>query len=186
MIKTSETTHVLNLIPDYVLELLPPAESDRVAHHLARCQECHQAMASERELSRSVQRTLRAVSAPDRAKLRQLIPASPARPKWTASQLFLSPGWAAVGLLLLVAFGAIGLYLNQQPVSWTFEQPTVGSTAVLLTDTPTQTATRNIAATVDFEALAPGSAASPPTSVQHVAPEIRPVLAPVPAAVLYH
>ncbi|HSG15964.1 MAG TPA: zf-HC2 domain-containing protein, partial [Anaerolineae bacterium] len=149
----SKTPHVVGLISDYVLELLPGDESERVTAHLSRCPECRRAMATERQVGQSVRSTLQATSDIDQTRLRQAMPRPPVNADPDQRLLAWSPGLAAVGILLLIMCGTLVLYLNHRPAGWSSTPPAALSTAVITTNTPTQTATREIAATADQDGM---------------------------------
>jgi len=186
MNETVDKTHVMGLISEYVLDLLPREETIRVARHLASCETCHKAMTEERKMTRSVRGTLQLVSAPDPERLRRLMPVADKARQPILSHFTLAPSWTAVALLLLIALGVMGLYLNQPSIYWSFEGPTASATAVLMTDTPTQQVTRDMTATAKSEALSPHADRARLPVGRSELPEITPVLAPVPAAPLYH
>jgi len=56
--------HVLPLITDYVLDLLPGSERRRVELHAAECADCRQALKSERQPGDLVRRTVQAATEP--------------------------------------------------------------------------------------------------------------------------
>ena len=186
MTQISETAHVVNLLSDYVLELLPGDESARVAAHISGCRDCRRALTSERNVGRLVWNTLNEVSVPGQGKLQQRMPPPPAVHGRAIPLLTFSPRLAAAGIMLILICSTLFLYLNQRPGVWTFASPTAWSTAVILTDTPTQTATREFAATVEQGAAPSPSNMAPAGENARDALAPEPALVPVPAAPLLH
>jgi anti-sigma factor RsiW len=180
MTKSTESSHVDNLISDYVLGLLPGDEANWVAAHTSSCAACRRTLVQEQEIGRSVKRTLSQDTMPNPEQLRRLMPAAPSRAR--SAVPLLSPGLAAAVIMVLALFSAITLFASQRPGAWSLSAPTAYSTAVMLTDTPTQTATREV--TVTAEGLEAYSSPAPvfqaATAGQAVVP--APALVPVPAA----
>jgi hypothetical protein len=83
--------------------------------------------------------------------------------------------------MLVLVLGAIGLFSSQRTGSWGLYAPTAHSTSVFVTDTPTQTATREVTATAEAFEIHNSSAPIDSVSMDHpVLP--APALVPVPAA----
>lgn len=186
MNQTTDSTHVTKLIPDFVLGLLPGDEAAWVAAHAAHCGQCRQALAQEQGVGRTVKATLSRVTATDKDRVRQLMPKAPVSSGVRSGWPFPSPALAAAAVVLVVLFSAAALFVSQRPGAWKLSAPTARSTTVMLTDTPTQTATREVTATAEgLEAnagpvLGRRSQSASPAS----APVPVPALAPVPAAPL--
>jgi len=180
MIRSTEQSHVRTLIPEYVLGLLPGEQANWVAAHTAHCADCRLALAREQEIGRSVKTTLARVGTADSDRLRRLMPPAPDRNRLARPRL--SPGLAAAGIMLLILFSTISLFAVQRPGAWSLTAPTAHSTTVMLTDTPTQTATREMTATV--EGVGAVSSPSPAARSAAAGPAIAPApaLVPVPAA----
>lgn len=182
MKRASDSTHVPKLIPDYVLGLLPVDEARWVDAHLAGCGQCRQALTTEQAIGRSVKVTLSKASSPDADQIRRLMPSPPLSTGALVRWPIMSPGLAAGMIALLLVFGAFALFALQQPGAWGLTAPTARSTTVLLTDTPTQTATREITVTAEgLEAIVSPSPASPAPAPNRAAMPV-PALAPVPVA----
>ncbi len=186
MTRSIDSSHVSNLIPDYVLGLLPGDQADWVTAHTAHCAPCRQALAQEQKISRSVKASLARATSPDRDRLQRLMPAAPGPRVAGIGWRRLSPGLAAASVVLVLLIGAVALFVGQQPGAWGLTAPTAQATAVLLTDTPTQTATREMTATVQGrQALtSPAPAAQAAEAGQAVVPV--PAMVPVPAAPVLH
>ncbi|MBK8933657.1 MAG: zf-HC2 domain-containing protein [Chloroflexi bacterium] len=134
--------HVLPLISDYVLDLLPGSERRRVELHAAECAACRQALKSERQLGDLVRRTVQAATEPGYGRLPQLMPAIPSRrPAKASHRQHPQRQLALAGLLLLLLIGTFGLRFGQTRRAW---QPPL-PTAVVSTATITSTATATLA-----------------------------------------
>lgn len=186
MARSTDSTHVHNLIPDYVLGLLPGDQANWVAAHTSHCGACRRTLAQEQQISRSVKLTLSRATRPDEGRLRRLMPPTPASPPARSTWSLFSPGMAAAGIMLILLFSAIALFASQRPGTWGLSAPTARSTAAMLTETPTQTATRELTATAEgLEAASRPAAAVQAASVsQAIVP--APAIIPVPAARILH
>jgi len=184
MAQLIETPHVDTLVTGYALGLLSEEELVSVTDHIKSCNECRRAWFSEQSLARAAKETLMRASAPDKDRIQHLMPVPPAtpRPRWRV--LPLAPGLAAAAVMFLVLFSAIALFSVQRPGTWTFSAPTTGTAEIVLTNTPTQTATFEFTATADLDESATVSSLTIPaaTGVQTLVP--APSSAPVPAASL--
>jgi hypothetical protein len=149
MIRSTDSSHVLNLIPDFVLGLLPGDDAQWVAAHVSCCGVCRQALVDEEAIGRAVRSTLERMSPVDSRTFQRLAPDAPALARATLRRPRWSPGLAAAALTILLLVGALTLFAGLQPGSWVLSAPTAGSTLVLMTDTPTQTATRELTATAE-------------------------------------
>jgi anti-sigma factor RsiW len=180
MTQLVEPPHVEGLISDYVLGLLPGNQANWVAAHTSHCAACRRALAQEQEICRSVKTTLSTATIPERDRLRRLMPPAPSRARGSLPRL--SPRLAATGIMFLVLFSAIAFLSSQRPGAWGISSPTALSTAVMLTDTPTQTATRGVTATAESlqAASSPAPAVQTAAGGQAIVP--APALVPVPAA----
>ena len=185
MTEMSDTPHVLSLISDYVLELLPSDETALVQAHLSNCPECRRAVATERQVGRTVRATLHAASTIDQVQLRRSMPQLPVAADPTRSLLAWSPRLATVGIFFLIIGSAFVLYLNQRAAGWSSTPPAAYSTAVIMTDTPTMTATSEITATIDQVETSSVPAAAPPGDPEQEA-KYRPAFVPIPSAPLLH
>ena len=186
MSQISGSSHVRTMLSDYVLELLPGDKSAEVGAHITRCPDCRRALARERNVGRLVQNTLDEMPTPAQDRMQQLMPPPPAGRGRAKLLLAFSPGWAAAGIMLLIICSTFLLYLNQRPGIWTFTSPTAWSTAVIMTDTPTQTATRDFTATVEQSAVHSPSNDTQTDQNDNGVAAPKPALVPAPAAPLLH
>lgn len=147
MNQSTDAPHVRSLLADYSIGLLAAKEREWVIAHLSACGECRRALSVEQNVARSVRETLTFVSSPDPERIRRLMPASPAAGRPRGRTLLVSPGIATATVMLLVLFGAIALFSIQRPGSRTLSNPTIDSTTIFHTSTPTTTATREVTAT---------------------------------------
>jgi anti-sigma factor RsiW len=179
MTPTTEQTHVRDLIPDYVLGVLPGDRANWVVAHTSHCGPCRRALAHEQEIGRSVKDALTMTARVDRERLRSLMPPVPTGARVSFPRL--SPALATAAVMLVLLFGVVALFAGQRPGSWGLSAPTALSTAVMLTDTPTQTATREMTATAEGQ-----EAVSNPAPAKRAAANKTfvpaPALVPIPAA----
>jgi anti-sigma factor RsiW len=148
-----ENNHILEQISDYVLNLLPEAEKQRLAHHVAGCGQCYQALLKERHMVRSMQSTIDAATKPDRDRLEHLRPAVPQR----TARHHAFPIWqrqlAAIGVVILLLMGGVSLSAGQKAGSWFKLSPNDYRPATAtLTDTPTMTATATLVSSLPAQA----------------------------------
>lgn len=124
-------------LPDYVLGLLTPGQSDEVADHLAGCSECRQLVLSEREIGALVRSTLNVTTRPDTARLQRLMPPLPQQPRWGK----ISTNWAnRLAPALVVLSIIVGSFLIAAPESKRPMSFFIGATATATsTNTPTAT-----------------------------------------------
>lgn len=118
-------------LSDYVLELLPTDERQRVDRHLQHCTACQKIVLEERALASEARKALLAVAQPSPLRLRQLAPQPPSG-RQRSLQTFLRPALAySLVLLLFVA----GLQLYESSAA----ERTATSIAATATYTPTST-----------------------------------------------
>ena len=103
--------HVHELITEYVLDLLPPAQRQRVEQHVKLCEQCQRSLKAEQQIRRLLHSTLQKTTAPTPRRLRQLMPTSPHRtkPMWGFSRWHkrLAPAF----MVFLLLLGSLGLQL---------------------------------------------------------------------------
>ena len=184
MTEITDAPHVLSLMSDYVLELLPVDETDRVSAHLSHCPECRRALETERQVGHLVKSTLHVTSTVESARLRESKPRSPTAAGPPRSLLALSPGLAALGILLLIIGSTLVLYLNQRSSGRSATPPAAYSTAIILTDTPTMTATSEIPATAGPEKMSSLPEDAPGAEDLEQESLLEPAFVPIPAAPL--
>ena len=135
---------ILRQIPDYVLGLLSAAQLNAVENHVAHCTACRQVVIRERKLGRLVRSTVEVAAEPDKARLRNLMPAIPRQRR---SGLIL-PGWqkqlAPAVLILLLLLG--GFMLNRMLPAGSV--PSFVATAHAATATSTYTPTATLAQSI--------------------------------------
>lgn len=132
--------HILPLLEDYVLDLLPVNERRQVELHAATCAACRRALQQERRPGELVRSTL-AVAELGHGRFTHLMPAIPTAARTPATSR-LQRQLALVGLLLVMAFGVIGLRQSHVPQGW----PPALPGAVASTATMTHTATSTLVA----------------------------------------
>ncbi|MBK8987812.1 MAG: zf-HC2 domain-containing protein [Chloroflexi bacterium] len=181
--KMMNQEHVLPLLADYVLDLLPGNERRQVEQHAADCADCRQALHGERQIGGLVRATLHTATEPAYGRLTQLRPAVPQR----ATQPIRGPQrqrqLALAGLLLVLLLGASGWRYGNARQSWQPPPPTH------IAITATTVATTTIAATTYQEATATLAQATTNRSMEETAvaapsdqPTIQPHATPLPQA----
>ncbi len=173
--------HVLPLLSDYVLDLLPSGKRRQVERHAAECAACRTALQTERQLGSLVRTSLQAATEPGNGRLAHLMPAiprQPARAIWLGRQRQL----ALVGLLLMLLLGSLGLRYGQGRHGWQPPLPT--SVAATATNSATATLAQTMTSTRVVETAVSTSYASPtapPTTHSAISP--TPIPLPTPIAV---
>ena len=144
--------HIIDLVPDYVLELLPPAGRAQVETHAASCEHCRRALLAERQIGPLVRQTLTLATRPQPGRLAALMPRppQPARSRWTRplrlpvlarEQLVAVRSFAAaLCLMVLLTVGSLQLWQAQYPAG----DPS--ATAIVVTATLAPTATNTVVA----------------------------------------
>lgn len=129
--------HPSHKLSDYVLDLLSPAERQRVENHLARCTDCRRALNEERGLLRDVRQTIQIASGPSPARLSQLMPAPPTAARRHHFVTLLRP---ALAFSVVVALFVLSLQIYMPSTNGAALPPTATSLAATVTSTPTSTA----------------------------------------------
>lgn len=178
-----ETKHILNKVPDYVLDLLPSAERQQVERHIVVCADCRQAIRQERAFSQAVRSTLQTATQPPAGRLPRLMPAVPGRRAVSGrrSRFFFNlTSWqkqlAFLCLFTAVLLGSLGLHLSQPQRLWSAPSPTF----LAVTATTTQEPTVTVAEMEGQEQVVPLHTAVP-TAPAH--PQIITTPAPIPTPV---
>lgn len=159
--------HITHLISDYVLDLLPMRERERVEQHAAACPHCRQLLQAERHLAHLTRDTLVLATAPSPARLAALMPRTPTRPRpW-----YTTPAWqrslALAGVCLFLLITSFGLYPGGQNTGWaaspaaTHVAATATATVVPATYTLTASPTNTSAPEFVPTTYTPGVEATP-------------------------
>jgi len=176
--------HVLPLLSDYVLDLLPGGERRRVEEHAATCAACRHALQKERQVGSLVRATLQGAAEPEHGRLVRLMPALPRQTGHPAFGLGLGQQrqLALVGLLLVLIVGTLGLRYGEGRPGWQPPLPT--SIAATATNSATATLAEAVTNTRMVETAVSTSFASPtapPTTQSRVSP--TPIPLPTPIAI---
>lgn len=178
-----ETKHILNKVPDYVLDLLPSAERQQVERHIVACAACRQAVRQERVFNQVVRSTLQTATQPPAGHLRRLMPAVPGRRAVSGrrSYFFLNlAGWqkqlAFLCLFTAMLLGSLSLHLSESQRLWSAPSPTF----LAVTATTTREPTVTVAEGEGQEQVVPLHTAVP-TAPAH--PQIITTPAPIPTPV---
>lgn len=132
-----DSEHTLQLIPDYVLGLLPADDRRRVESHSRQCAACRMAMQRERAVESLVRGTVHAAAHPATGRLLTLRPPLPAaRPRPAPFYSRLAPLSLAALMLVMGMLFASG----RAPFSSALFGP-AGSPTMTATHTQTPTAT---------------------------------------------
>lgn len=169
-----ENNHIIDQISDYVLNLLPEVEQQKVVRHVAICTLCHQALLRERHLTRTVQQTIHAASRPDGDRLESLRPPSPHVTAFPRQIPVWQRQMAAIGVVILLLLGGISLSAGQRAGGWLNPSPAFyRPVTATQTNTPTRTATATA-----ISGLPAHSTAAPEVVEPTYAP--RPAITPEP------
>ena len=133
---------------DYVLKLLPAEQEKQLEQQAAREPHLRRRLAAEREIGQLVRSTIHQVTAPEPARLRRLMPATPRHTQW---QLWQRP-LALVGALLLMLLVAFGWREIRTNVPLPDQGPGIAVT-VTQAEAPTETMTQTIEASGGFAPL---------------------------------
>jgi hypothetical protein len=139
MLLDKEQQHINNLITDYVLEILPRAEYEAAARHIATCESCRKAVMRERQIGMAVKQTLSKAIDIEETTLTRIMPAVS---RHNGFQRMLNQGQRQIVLvccLLILGFATIGIQLRLQQDRWLATAPAILSTTVMITETPTAT-----------------------------------------------
>lgn len=127
-------------LPDYVLGLLTPGQTDEVAEHLAGCAACRRVVLGEREIGALVRGTLNVTTRPDAARMSQLMPPMPPVPQQSGRGKIGKNWTGRLVPALVVLFVILGSLLMSAPES---KRPmslfNVATATATSTNTPTAT-----------------------------------------------
>jgi predicted anti-sigma-YlaC factor YlaD len=129
---TCQNHEIKLMLSDYVLGIVSVSEKERVAKHLAGCDDCRAVVRNERALAQEVRQTMAALPMLPSARLRALMPAPPRR---LSLQTALWRPAAVVALLAVLFLGS--LLINQ--AGGAYSLPTAPATAVAATATQVPT-----------------------------------------------
>lgn len=150
--------HLLHLLPDYALGLLPAEERRRVERHAGRCAACRAALGRERATATAVRGAIQAAAAPPPGRLAALRP----RP---AARIRPAPLYARLAPVTMIAvLLALGLLFGRgaspfAPAVFADNTPTLTATS-----TQTPTATTSTGATTVTQAPTPTEIAARPAA----------------------
>jgi len=127
-------------LPDYVLGLLTPGQTDEVTEHLAGCAVCRRVVLGEREIGALVRGTLNVTTRPDAARMSQLMPPMPPVPQQSRRGKIGKNWTGRLVPALVVLFVILGSLLMSAPES---KRPmslfNVATATATSTNTPTAT-----------------------------------------------
>jgi anti-sigma factor RsiW len=124
-------------LPDYVLGLLSPGQTDEVTEHLVGCAACRRVVLGEREIGALVRGTLNVTTRPEAARMSQLMPPVPQQ----SGQGKIGKNWTGrLVPALVVLFVILGSLLISAPES---KRPmslfNIATATATSTNTPTAT-----------------------------------------------
>ncbi len=183
--------HVHELIAEYVLDLLPPAQRQRVEQHVKSCEQCQRSLQTEQQIGLLLRSTLQKTTEPTPRRLRQLMPATPQPtiPLWGFSrwQKRLAPAFmvfllllGSLGLQLVFPIDAAPAFVNTvlaADVTATVT-PEAGTAVLIINPLPQSQGTE----TADLTLLNTGVATLPPATIATSNP--RPAPNPTPIVVV--
>lgn len=175
--------HVLPLLSDYVLDLLPGGQRRQVELHAAECAACRQALQAERQLGAVVRASLQAATEPGYGRLARLMPAIPKPAAPPVYHRARQRQLALVGLLLLLLLGSLGLRYGQGRQGWQPPLPTIVAATATQTSEATATLAEAVTSTRVVETAVSTVFAAPtnPTAA-HASPTPAPLPTPLAAA----
>ncbi len=131
-----------NLLQEYVLDLLPPAEKQQLAQKIGRDPALLQQVRQERQVGELVKSTLQQAGAVENGRLAHLMPAIPKqkRPFWSS---FAPRQVAMVAMLFVLLLGGWQWLNSSQSAIWQ-STPTIVAVTATTTQTPTATETQRV------------------------------------------
>ncbi len=134
-----ETNNKKNLLQEYVLDLLPPTETQQMARQIGHDPALLKQVQQERQVGQLVKSTLQQAGTVGNGRLAQLMPAIPQkrRPFW---QSFAPRQLAMVAMLFVLLLGGWQWFTNEQSALWS--SPTAVAVTATMTHTPTATQTQ--------------------------------------------
>ena len=142
LISKTSVNSVANLLQEYVLDLLPPAEKQQLAQKIGRDPALLQQVQQERQVEQLVKSTLQQAGAVENGRLAQLMPAIPKqkRPFWYS---FAPRQMAMMAMLFILLLGGWQWLNSSQVVIWQ-SPPTIVAVTATTTHTPTATETQRV------------------------------------------
>jgi len=136
MIETGNNT---NLLQEYVLDLLPPTEKQRLARQIGNDPALLKQVQQERQVGQLVKSTLQQASIIENDRLAQFMPVIPQRkrPFWPS---FAPRQLAMVAMLFVLLLGGWHWFTSEQSALWS--SPTAVAVTATMTHTPTATQTQ--------------------------------------------
>ncbi|HSH05370.1 MAG TPA: zf-HC2 domain-containing protein [Anaerolineae bacterium] len=117
--------HVTHQIPNYLLDLLPPAEHQQVAQHLDLCPTCRQQLITERRLTHTIKQTIQIATTPPPQIQNQRWTGSKPTYQWPLTNFIRRPA-TSVALLILILVTSLNWFTP--PAIAAVPQPTSMST----------------------------------------------------------
>ena len=173
-----DTDPIWQLIPDYVLGLLPDDKQHQVEQHARHCSACREAIRRERQIETLLRQTVQVAARPTPGQLARLRPTPPRR-----IDLFRERLYRQLAPLTMIALLAVLGLLVQTGGLRTFEPAfaqTAGAPTQAMTSTHTPTATLAAADATIETGAAPATLS--PAQNRAPAPETPPPGAPRPEA----
>ncbi len=137
-----ETNNTQNLLQEYVLDLLPPVDKQRMAQQVGSDPALLAEVQQERQVGQLVKSTLQQVGAVGNGRLAHLMPAIPQkrRPFWHS----IAPRQLAmVTMLFVLLLGSWHWFTSGQSALWS--SPTAVAVTATMTHTPAATETQMVA-----------------------------------------
>lgn len=131
-----------NLLQEYVLDLLPPAERQQLAQDLGRDPALLKRVQQERRVGQLVKNALHQACTVENGRLTQLMPAIP-KQRRPLSSSFAPRQLAMVTLLLVLLLGGWQWFNSGQSALWQ-SPPTIVAVTATITHTPTATETQRV------------------------------------------
>lgn len=135
-----ETNKAPNLLPEYVLDLLPVAEKQQLAQQIGLDPALQAQVQQERQVGQLVKHTLQQVGQVDNARLARLMPTIPRqkRPFWPTPAAQALQQLAMVTMMCILLLGG-WQWFNGRQTAVLSQTPTAIAVTATMTHTPTAT-----------------------------------------------
>jgi anti-sigma factor RsiW len=141
-----ETNKAPNLLTEYVLDLLPPAEKQRLAQQIGADPALRAQVQQERQVGQLVKQTVQQAGQVDNARLARLMPAVPRqkRPFWHNPAVQQAMRQVAMVAMMFILLLGGWQWFNGSQTAVLSQTPTAIAVTATMTHTPTATQTQPV------------------------------------------
>ncbi len=141
-----ETNQAPNLLQEYVLDLLPPAEKQRLAQQIGADPVLQARVQQERQVGQLVKQTVQQAGLADNARLARLMPAVPRqqRPFWPIPTVQQTMRQVAMVVMMFMLLLGGWQWFNGGQTAVLSQTPTAIAVTATMTHTPTATQTQQV------------------------------------------